>query len=131
MTDISWFIILLMLPFCLHLLVDIVNAIPRKTEVVIQERVRYKERIVYRNQPVKKAPVKKPVSRKKGKSPTVSRATANKTSESTIDDVLVALLSLGISKTDGKRLVNKVIKQNPAKTYLKAEPLLEDCIKCL
>lgn len=121
MTEISWLVLLLFLPFCLHMTVSLVEGIadifPRKPQVVVQHQIRYKERVVYRDRPsVKTKPKPKP-------KPAPSR------SNQIHKEVIISLSALGVSKGDSSRLINSLVASG--KTYRDAESLLKDCINSL
>lgn len=95
----------------------------------------YRDRIVYRNNPsktpkttpkptpkkeVKVARVVKPANKKP--SPVVLK---NTTDSSVMADAISGLKTLGVRKSDGKQLVEKLCMN---KKYAAAEDLLQDCI---
>jgi len=88
----------------------------------------YKDRVVYKERPVKH-PVKHPVKNKAKKS-TIPSATApakvaKVVDSKIIDDVVSGLKTLGVAKKDAKELVLKVYS---CKQYSSAEELLNDSI---
>lgn len=123
MTEIGWLILLLFLPFCLHMMVSLVEGIgdivPRKPKVIIQQEIRYKERVVYKDRPSVKTKSK---SKSKPK-PAPSR------SNPMHKEVVASLSVLGVSKGDSSRLINSLVASG--KTYEDAESLLKDCISSL
>ena len=125
MTEIGWLILLLFLPFCLHMMVSLVEGIgdivPRKPKVIIQQEIRYKERVVYKDRPSVKTKSK---SKSKSKpKPAPSR------SNPMHKEVVASLSVLGVSKGDSSRLINSLVASG--KTYEDAESLLKDCISSL
>ena len=125
MTEIGWLILLLFLPFCLHMMVSLVEGIgdivPRKPKVIIQQEIRYKERVVYKDRPSVKTKSK---SKSKSKpKPAPSR------SNPMHKEVVASLSVLGVSKGDSSRLINSLVASG--KTYQDAESLLKDCISSL
>jgi len=128
MTEISWLVLLLFLPFCLNTIVSIIDGLldMKKPIVIVQERVSYKEKVVYRDRVVQKPKQTKQTKQTKPKSPADPAV-----SSVIVDEVLMALLSLGIPKSRGKVLISSLVKSNPHKKYSDSETLLQDCIKCL
>lgn len=130
MTEISWLVLLLFLPFCLNTIVNIIDGLldMKKPKVIVQERVSYKERIIYRDRVIQQPhPMREcrtePAKPKSPADPAVSSVI--------VDEVLMALLSLGIPKSKGKVLISSLVKSNPHKKYSDSETLLQDCIKSL
>jgi len=145
MTEISWLVLLLFLPFCLNTIVSIIDGLldMKKPKVIVQERVSYKERIIYRDRVIQQPhPMREQRSAKthpRGRveqkcrtEPPKPKSPADPAVSSVIvDEVLMALLSLGIPKSRGKVLISSLVKSNPRKKYSDSETLLQDCIKCL
>lgn len=129
MTEIGWLILLLFLPFCLHMMVSLVEGIgdivPRKPKVIIQQEIRYKERVVYKDRPSVKTK-----SRSKSKpKPKFKPKPAPSRSNPMHKEVVASLSVLGVSKGDSSRLINSLVASG--KTYEDAESLLKDCISSL
>ena len=136
MNEISWLILLLFLPFCLNMIVSILDGISEmrasKPVVVIQERIRFKERVVYYDRVTvdrfkndtkpKLKPQPKPKNKPKNK-------VTQTHSDQLHDEVIVSLSALGVSRCDGKRLINSLVVSG--KTYTDSESLLKDCINSL
>ena len=127
MTEIGWLILLLFLPFCLHMMVSLVEGIgdivPRKPKVIIQQEIRYKERVVYKDRPSVKTKSKSKSKSKSKPKPAPSR------SNPMHKEVVASLSVLGVSKGDSSRLINSLVASG--KTYEDAESLLKDCISSL
>ena len=128
MNEISWLILLLFLPFCLNMIVNILDGISEmrasKPVVVIQERIRFKERIVYHD----RGTVNRFKNDTKPKSKPKNKVTQTH-SDKIHDEVIVSLSALGVSRCDGKRLINSLAVSG--KTYTDSESLLKDCVNSL
>ncbi len=140
MTEISWLVLLLFLPFCLNTIVSIIDGLldMKKPIVIVEERVSYKEKVVYRDRVVQKPKQpKQPKRPKQPKQPKQTKETKPKSPTSPtvsnviVDEVLIALLSLGIPKSKGRGLISSLVKSSSHKKYLDSETLLQDCIKSL
>ncbi len=131
MTEISWLVLLLFLPFCLNTIVSIIDGLldMKKPIVIVEERVSYKEKVVYRDRVVQKP--KQPKQPKQTKQNKPKSPTSPTVSNVIVDEVLIALLSLGIPKSKGRGLISSLVKSSSHKKYLDSETLLQDCIKSL
>ncbi len=130
MNEISWIVILLFLPFCLTMMVSLVEGIsdifPRKPRVVFVERVRYRDRPVKKQLQVSlrvdACPVK---TSKKKKKPKLDNP---RMPSHIVDEVTRSLAGLGISEKDAKKIINQLCL---SKKYFDAESLLKDCINSI
>ncbi len=138
MTDISWMVLLLFLPFCLTMGVRVLDGIleifSTKPVVVIQGPTRYKEKVVYKDRVKEKVVYKDRVVYKakpkyKTKSKKMPTVTAQDVNGQIKEEVLISLCSLGVSKINGKRLINKLVQSG--KKYLDSESLLKDCLNSM
>ncbi len=138
MTDISWMVLLLFLPFCLTMGVRVLDGIleifSTKPVVVIQGPTRYKEKVVYKDRVKEKVVYKDRVVYKakpkyKTKSKKMPTVTAQDVNGQIKEEVLISLCSLGVSKINGKRLINKLVQSG--KRYLDSESLLKDCLNSM
>lgn len=138
MTDISWMVLLLFLPFCLTMGVRVLDGIleifSTKPVVVIQGPTRYKEKVVYKDRVKEKVVYKDRVVYKakpkyKTKSKKMPTVTAQDVNSQIKEEVLISLCSLGVSKINGKRLINKLVQSG--KRYLDSESLLKDCLNSM
>ncbi len=138
MTDISWMVLLLFLPFCLTMGVRVLDGIleifSTKPVVVIQGPTRYKEKVVYKDRVKEKVVYKDRVVYKakpkyKTKSKKMPTVTAQDVNSQIKEEVLISLCSLGVSKINGKRLINKLVQSG--KKYLDSESLLKDCLNSM
>lgn len=144
MTEISWLVLLLFLPFCLNTMANIIDGLldMKKPKIIVEERVSYKERVVYRDRVIQKPhPLREQRSAKthpRGRveqewstQPKPKSPTSPTVSNVIVDEVLIALLSLGIPKSKGKVLISSLVKSSSHKKYSDSETLLQDCIKSL
>jgi len=105
-----------------------------KPVVVIQGPTRYKEKVVYKDRVKEKVVYKDRVVYKakpkyKTKSKKMPTVTAQDVNGQIKEEVLISLCSLGVSKINGKRLINKLVQSG--KRYLDSESLLKDCLNSM
>lgn len=134
-----FYLIVFLTPLWLKMIFWTISAFGANTKIIrIEKEVPvpvnvYKNRIVYRDRPSK--PVAKPVVKTDSKKKDIKAVKVvvkeapiikkNVTDISIMSDVVSGLKTLGVHKSQGRELVEKLCK---SKQYSTAEDLLQDCI---
>lgn len=128
-----FYLIVFLTPLWLKMIFWTISAFGANTKVIrIEKEIPvpvnvYKDRVIYRDRPSK--PVAKPAPKKEAKVvkmvKEVPTARKNVTDSSVMSDVISGLKTLGVHKSQGRELVEKLCKN---KQYNTAEDLLQDCI---